>query len=92
MAQQNSKPFEVLVPKVRQGLLTYETGAIEETIRRTPARSIRDMLLKMQLAEALVRAFQFADGELNEDGLEPENRLLLAACADLKRLTDQGET
>ena len=68
--------------ELRQDLLSHEAGGIEEKILRTPARNVTDVLIKMQLAEGLIVMCKGRESVL------PEDRLMLAAYADLKRLTE----
>ncbi len=76
----------------------------EKTARRRDAMLLRllktppqprpkpDVLIKMQLAEGLIQMLASGEPRHQEENLETEDRLMLAAYADLKRLTDQGET
>ena len=77
--------------ELRQGLLGDEAGAIEHKILHTPARNVAEVLVKMQLAEGLIQMCARDEPQHQEETAMTEDRLMVAAYTDLKRLLGQDE-
>ena len=61
--------------------------AVEARIVRTPARTIKDVLVKLRIADHWIRSDNTCGGVLEEEDLYSPNRLALSAYADLERLS-----